>query len=663
MFTKKTLRVLLIAAIALLAVNVSPGSAEKLSLEPLPAPAVDPTDMGYAFTYQGRLLSGTSPANGVYDFEFKLFDDASAGTLIGTDYLDDYTVTGGLFMAPLDFGAGAFTGFERWLEIGVKPDASVSYTKLSPRQQINPAPYATFARTIYRKTVVVKPVGTASQNGTELLNALAGISGASSSNRFLLKIEPGIYNIGGSSVVMQPYVDIEGSGETATRIESTGYGVSTQATVIAANNSELRSLTVVSDAGGVSPYAIAVLSNTASPILIHVSMIATSGTMGTFAFMSINGSSTAIDNATMTVLSATTCMGITLSTGSTLTVSDSSITVNNCEWNIGINNVEGSVLTLLDSRIEVVVKGEETQQVEGITVTSGASTLVRNSQVIVYGNGTNSGFGIWTIEAALTQVFESTIEVMDGAPGYGIYLEDSSGLELTNAKVTASGSPSFNTGIYEEHTQMTIRDSQIIAEGTPFSPATGIQISDEDIFPEHEITRTYIRADTPGDAQFPIYWGVNIWTDGRVKFYRDTIEVEPFVWSAVGGPAGGIGILNDGGTVTFENSTINSADEEALIGIQHIYYTLPGTFNMLYVNNSEIYTCKVEPTLCNTILASLGGGTGFQQPFVYVGSSLLWGGNVNPGLPNISCMWVHDENYNGFGWPVMGPVPANPACP
>ena len=182
MFTKKSLRVILIATILLLVVNISPGSAERLSLVPQPAPAVDPTDMGTAFTYQGRLLSGSNPASGVYDFEFKLYDDATAGTLIGTDTLDDYTVTAGLFVATLDFGAGAFTGFERWLEIDVKPDASGTYTTLHPRQQINPAPYATFARTIYRKTVVVKPIGTSSQNGTELLNALAGISGASASN-------------------------------------------------------------------------------------------------------------------------------------------------------------------------------------------------------------------------------------------------------------------------------------------------------------------------------------------------------------------------------------------------------------------------------------------------------------------------------------------------
>ena len=64
MFTRKLLRVLLIAAVTLLTFNISPGSAEQLSLEPLPAPAADPTDMGTAFTYQGRLMDGTNPANG-----------------------------------------------------------------------------------------------------------------------------------------------------------------------------------------------------------------------------------------------------------------------------------------------------------------------------------------------------------------------------------------------------------------------------------------------------------------------------------------------------------------------------------------------------------------------------------------------------------------------
>ena len=35
------------------------------------------------FTYQGRLLSGTLPANGNYDFSFSLFDAVTGGTQLG----------------------------------------------------------------------------------------------------------------------------------------------------------------------------------------------------------------------------------------------------------------------------------------------------------------------------------------------------------------------------------------------------------------------------------------------------------------------------------------------------------------------------------------------------------------------------------------------------
>ena len=39
--------------------------------------------LGSGFTYQGRLNDGGSPANDLYDFEFKLYDDASGGWVIG----------------------------------------------------------------------------------------------------------------------------------------------------------------------------------------------------------------------------------------------------------------------------------------------------------------------------------------------------------------------------------------------------------------------------------------------------------------------------------------------------------------------------------------------------------------------------------------------------
>ncbi|MBL8172902.1 MAG: hypothetical protein JNJ50_32555 [Acidobacteria bacterium] len=97
-----------------------------------------------AFNYQGKLDDGGNPANGAYDFEFRLFDALSVGTQIGsTVTVNNLNVAAGIFTTTLDFGAAAFPGANRWLEISVRPGASTgAYTTLSPRQQIRSTPYA-----------------------------------------------------------------------------------------------------------------------------------------------------------------------------------------------------------------------------------------------------------------------------------------------------------------------------------------------------------------------------------------------------------------------------------------------------------------------------------------------------------------------------------------
>jgi len=70
--------------------------------------------MGTAFTYQGRLLDANGPANGEHDFQFTLYDANTAGSVIGSTITEpNVMVTGGVFMAELDFGAGVFTGDAR----------------------------------------------------------------------------------------------------------------------------------------------------------------------------------------------------------------------------------------------------------------------------------------------------------------------------------------------------------------------------------------------------------------------------------------------------------------------------------------------------------------------------------------------------------------------
>src|SRR5262245_29870857 len=87
--------------------------------------------LGTAFTYQGRLLQGSIPANGTSDFQFSLWGVATGGSQFGaTITLNDVMVTNGLFTVELNtsgqFGPNAFQGLAHWLQIAVRPGNSPS---------------------------------------------------------------------------------------------------------------------------------------------------------------------------------------------------------------------------------------------------------------------------------------------------------------------------------------------------------------------------------------------------------------------------------------------------------------------------------------------------------------------------------------------------------
>jgi Chaperone of endosialidase len=103
---------------------------------------------GTAFTYQGRLNANGAPANGIYDFDFALFNASSGGSLIGSaDFALGVPVTNGLFTVSLDFGAN-FPGAARWLEIAVRTNGTTIFNVLSPRQLLTPTPYAISAANV-----------------------------------------------------------------------------------------------------------------------------------------------------------------------------------------------------------------------------------------------------------------------------------------------------------------------------------------------------------------------------------------------------------------------------------------------------------------------------------------------------------------------------------
>jgi hypothetical protein len=91
-------------------------------------------------TYQGRLQQAGEPHSGTANLEFRLYDELTDGSQVGdAEERLDWPVEDGLFQVELDFGAGAFDGSPRFLEV------SVDDTVLSPRQAIRPAPMALHA--------------------------------------------------------------------------------------------------------------------------------------------------------------------------------------------------------------------------------------------------------------------------------------------------------------------------------------------------------------------------------------------------------------------------------------------------------------------------------------------------------------------------------------
>ncbi|MFN8586849.1 MAG: hypothetical protein U0704_03530 [Candidatus Eisenbacteria bacterium] len=110
--------------------------------------------LGRGFTYQGQLQQAGVPVTGNVSLRFSLWDDAGAGTppsggtQIGTTQsLANVAVGGGVFSVVLnsgdEFGAQAFGGDARWLQVEVCADSTcASTTVLGPRQPITGAPYA-----------------------------------------------------------------------------------------------------------------------------------------------------------------------------------------------------------------------------------------------------------------------------------------------------------------------------------------------------------------------------------------------------------------------------------------------------------------------------------------------------------------------------------------
>jgi hypothetical protein len=169
-----------------------------------------------AFNYQGSLKDQGASANGQYLLQVKLYSAANGGILAGTLNDVPVTVTDGTFSVDLDFGADAFDGADRYMEISVRKTAGESYTTLTPRQKINSVPYAvrstyassasTFTETMsgdvtggISGTTVQKVGGKAASDIASATNDVINSTPANNANALVKRDGAGKINVSGVS--------------------------------------------------------------------------------------------------------------------------------------------------------------------------------------------------------------------------------------------------------------------------------------------------------------------------------------------------------------------------------------------------------------------------------------------------------------------------------
>jgi hypothetical protein len=242
------------------------------------------------------------------------------------------------------------------------------------------------AVTAYSRTVIVSATpGNAPASGTALINALANISSPSATNTFLLKLEPGVYDIGVTQLVMRSFVDIEGSGEGVTFINAArGNATNTlSAAVNGASNAELRSLTIT-NTGNASANSAGFFASSVTTRLSQVTIAASGGTTTTFGLLAGTSAILTLSNVTLTATgtAATATVGLQAGIATTINISNSTITGKGAGGGTGNNtgvlvNSSTAIMTIDSSLIAAAVSGNNNN---GISVTNG-DVAVTNSTV------------------------------------------------------------------------------------------------------------------------------------------------------------------------------------------------------------------------------------------------------------------------------------------
>ena len=304
----------------------------------------------------------------------------------------------------------------------------------------------------YLRTVLVSPSASndPTQNGQALLSAMTTIANASPSitNPYLLKVEPGNYYIT-TPLTLLPYVDLEGSGEDTTTISST-YSTGS-GTLVAASNSEVRSITVVNT----GRTAIYVGSSVTNANFTHVT--ATASTTNYTEGLENNGVINVSDSTFSATGGSTYTFGIRNATNGNLTLTGSTLSANGNGNSAGLYN-DGIV-----TATNTTFKAYDTNIAAGFT-NNGSGNLSSNT-FLASGDSNSTIIAIFSAGNLIT-VTNSTLTASGGSVSQG--LDNATQIMLDNSTVSASGGSNIDEAILAGG-NITVTNSTLTASGGLFS--------------------------------------------------------------------------------------------------------------------------------------------------------------------------------------------------
>jgi hypothetical protein len=350
------------------------------------------------------------------------------------------------------------------------------------------------------QTVLVRPVGTPVQSGSVLLNTLNNITDASSEKPYVLKIEPGVYDLGTTSLEMKEYVDIEGSGEIATKITGSAGDSPFSGVVMGASNAELRFLTVESTGGG--SYAIAIYNFNASPKITNVTANAFWGSDTNIGVKNEHASPTmtnvtakasggpesdfnpGIDNGDQSspIMANVNAIGSGgRNSYGVHNANSSSPTMTNViakassasHWNTGVDNAGYCFTTMID--VTAIASGSGAVHNHGVRNGQNSSPIMTN--VVATASGGEHNWGVFNLQSSSPTMNNVTATGSGGERAFGVSNEENCSPIMTNVIANAFDAWKRNDGVYNHKSSPVMTNVTATASGGESS--VGVKVGED----------------------------------------------------------------------------------------------------------------------------------------------------------------------------------------